>query len=123
MGALTARWTDRQVAALDGVWTGLAPVERPAGLEAVGLGAHARGLPNGARVTATLQGTALHPDAPLGAWLPLATLACTEEAPATGLVGQGCVVVLGCRWLRWSLSHVGAAGLADVTLVMDGDAV
>ena len=123
MGALTARWTDRQVAALDGVWTGLAPVERPAGLEAVGLAAHARGLPNGARVTATLQGTALHPDAPVGAWLPLATLTCTDEEPATGLVGQGCVVVLGCRWLRWSLSHVGAAGLADVTLVMDGDAV
>ncbi len=123
MGALTARWTDHQVATLDGAWTGLAPVERPAGLEAVGLGAQARGLPNGARVTATLQGTALHPDAPAGAWLPLATLVCTEEAPATGLVGQGCVVVLGCRWLRWSLSHVGAAGLADVTLVMDGDAV
>ena len=30
MGALSTRWTNRQVAALDGVWTGLAPVERPA---------------------------------------------------------------------------------------------
>jgi hypothetical protein len=121
MSAGAHRWNDRQVAALEGAWTGLAPVERPAGLEAVGLAAHARGLPNGASVTAVLQGTALHPDAPAGAWSPLATLTCTEEAPASGLVGQGCVVVLGCRWLRWSLSHVGAAGLADVTLVIDGD--
>ena len=114
-------WRDLQRAELAGVWSGLAVVERPAGLDAVGLAAHARGLPNGAAVTAELQGTALHPDAPAGAWAPLATLVCTEEAPVVGLVGQALVLVLGCRWLRWSLTHVGAAGLADVTLVIDGD--
>jgi hypothetical protein len=114
-------WRDRQLAGLDGAWTGLGVVERPAGLDAVGLAVHARGLPNGASVTAQLLGTALHPDAAAGAWTPLATLVCTEGAPFAGLVGQALVVVLGCRWLRWSLSHVGAAGLADVTLVIDGD--
>jgi hypothetical protein len=114
-------WLNAQTAALDGVWTGLQPVERPAGLDAVGLAAHARGLPNGAQITAALQGTALHPEAPEGAWTTLATLVCTEEAPAAGLVGQALVVVLGCRFLRWSLRHVGAAGLSDLHLVMAGD--
>lgn len=114
-------WRHQQTAELDGVWTGPVGIERPAGLDAVGLAVHARGLPNGASVTAVLQGTALHPDAPAGAWTPLATLVCTEGAPAAGLVGQALVVVAGCRFLRWSLSHVGAAGLADLTLVIDGD--